>query len=183
MLAGTMEGGKATPTAYAAPSTITGKADIVITNKQQAYYEGAVAHARQRSIFRWVDAIAYGRCISGIHYAVPYDGTYDYVGTLQQDGVFIVIHSNTSGGANADAFLEGEMGTQQMGDPPALQPQGNGTVYQDVGGCRNHQETGRTQRRRLRHLSSVRWAKVTSITTDEHGHASCELTLTPHTTP
>lgn len=182
MLAGTMEGGKATPTAYAAPSTITGKADIVITNKQQAYYEGAVAQCK--ATIHLPDGstqIAYGRCISGIHYAVPYDGTYDYVGTLQQDGTYsIVIHSNTSGGANADTFLEGEMwGTQQMGEihlrynPKATVrftktsadveiTKGNGT-YSLKGAVYDI-------------YRASDGAKVTSITTDEHGHASCELT-------
>ena len=125
--------------------------------------------------------IAYGRCISGIHYAVPYDGTYDYVGTLQQDGTYsIVIHSNTSGGANADTFLEGEMwGTQQMGEihlrynPKATVrftktsadveiTKGNGT-YSLKGAVYDI-------------YRASDGAKVTSITTDEHGHASCELT-------
>lgn len=104
--------------AFAAPATITGKADIVITNKAEAY-NGAVAQCRATiHLPDGTTQTAAGRCISGDHYAVPYDGTYDYVGTLQTDGTYsIVIHSHVCAGANAGVFAPGEMwGTQQMGD-------------------------------------------------------------------
>ncbi|MDO4436515.1 MAG: SpaA isopeptide-forming pilin-related protein [Coriobacteriaceae bacterium] len=105
-------------TADALPQTITGKADIVITNKQEAYYEGAVAQCK--ATIHLPDGstqIATGQCISGDHYAVPLDGTYTYKGTLQPDGTYdIVIDSSTSPGANEGEFFPGSLwGTQKMG--------------------------------------------------------------------
>lgn len=167
--------------AYAAPKTITGKADIVITNKQQAYYGGAVAlctatiHLPDGST-----QTAYGRCISGSHYAVPYDGTYDYVGTLQSDGTYaIVIHSNTSAGANAGAFLEGEMwGTQQMGEI-VLRYNPKVTVRFNKSSADMKITDGNPSYSLQGAVYDIYDAandkKVATITTDENGHAECEL--------
>ena len=105
--------------AFAAPATISGKADIVITNKQQSYYEGVVAQCRATiHLPDGTTQVADGHCISGGYYSVPLDGTYDYEGTLQPDGTYsIIIHSEVSMGANSETFNPGEeLGTQQMGD-------------------------------------------------------------------
>lgn len=175
-------GGAATvPTAFAAPGTISGKADIVITNKQQAYYEGVVAQCE--ATIHLPDGtvqVAHGHCISGGYYAVPYDGTYDYVGTLQPDGSYnIVIHSEVSEGANSDTFIPGtELGTQQMGgitihynpkttiefrksaSDPSL-TEGN-SAYSLAGAVYDIYDAATNK-------------KVTSITTDEAGRATCTL--------
>lgn len=167
-------------TAFGAPATITGKVDIVITNKAEAY-QGATALCK--ATIHLPDGStqeATGRCISGAHYAVPYDGTYDYVGTLQPNGTYsIIVHSQVSGGANAGSFKPGEMwGTQQMGDIHIVyQPEVRVSFTKTSA---NLELTEGNPSYRLEgasydiHLAST-GAKVASITTDAAGKASLML--------
>ena len=105
------------------PDTITGKAYIYITNRaatEGAGSNGIAATAQCSATIYLPDgsvAHASGHCISGNAYAAPYDGTYDYVGTLNSEGTYdIVIDSSVSAPANAGTFLPGAMkGTQKMG--------------------------------------------------------------------
>lgn len=177
----TAGGGERPLVAYAAPASITGKADIIITNKQQAYHEGAVAQCK--ATIHLPDGsvqTAYGHCISGMNYAVPHDGTYNYIGTLRGDGTYaIVIHSHVSSPANPGAFAPGQMwGTQQMGginlhyEPKVTvrftktsadlsTTNGNGAYRLDGAVYDIHEAAG--------------GRKVATITTDKQGHASCSL--------
>lgn len=171
-----------TPTwAAALPSTITGKADIVITNKQEAYYEGAVAQCKATvHLPDGSTQFTTGECISGEHYAVPLDGTYTYVGMLQPDGTYeIIIDSSTSPGANEGVFLPGTMwGTQKMGrirlryEPKVTitfaKTSASGSItssnkeYSLVGACYDIFRSDNNK-------------KVASITTDSNGKATLEL--------
>ena len=167
--------------AFAAPATITGKVDIVITNKQQAYYEGAVAQCEATiHLPDGTTQVAHGHCISGESYAVPLDGTYDYVGTLQADGTYdIVVHSEVSPGANSDAFLPGAMaGTQQMGGIRLHYKPKTTITFQ-----KSSKDPSLTEGNGAYSLEGATYdiydkatdEKVATITTDTQGSASCTL--------
>ena len=100
------------------PDSFTGSASIVITNRG-ASAGGQTAQCRATiTLPNGSQVVGYGHCISGIAYAVPYDGTYSYTAVHQGNGRYkVTVHSNTSAPSNAGAFKPGAMkGTQQMGD-------------------------------------------------------------------
>ena len=99
------------------PDSFTGSASIVITNRGNANHETAQCRATI-TLPNGSQVVGYGHCISGIAYAVPYDGTYSYTAVHQGNGRYkVTVHSNTSAPSNAGAFKPGAMkGTQQMGD-------------------------------------------------------------------
>lgn len=99
------------------PDSFTGSASIVITNRGNANHETAQCRATI-TLPNGSRVVGYGHCISGIAYAVPYDGTYSYTAVHQGNGRYkVTVHSNTSAPSNAGAFKPGAMkGTQQMGD-------------------------------------------------------------------
>lgn len=102
------------------PGSFTGSASIVITNRAAATSPfGETAQCRATiTLPNGSQVVGYGHCISGIAYAVPYDGTYSYTAVHQGNGRYkVTVHSNTSAPSNAGAFKPGAMkGTQQMGD-------------------------------------------------------------------
>ena len=101
------------------PDSFTGSASIVITNRGAASAGGQTAQCRATiTLPNGSQVVGYGHCISGIAYAVPYDGTYSYTAVHQGNGRYkVTVHSNTSAPSNAGAFKPGAMkGTQQMGD-------------------------------------------------------------------
>ena len=102
------------------PGSFTGSASIVITNRAAAAVAfGETAQCRATiTLPNGSTVVGYGHCISGIAYAVPYDGTYSYTAVHQGNGRYLVtVHSNTSAPSNAGVFKPGAMkGTQQMGD-------------------------------------------------------------------
>lgn len=167
--------------AFAAPATISGKADIVITNKQQSYYEGVVAQCRATiHLPDGTTQVADGHCISGGYYSVPLDGTYDYEGTLQPDGTYsIIIHSEVSMGANSETFNPGEeLGTQQMGDIHIRYNPKTKTTFK-----KSSSDQGLSGQSSAYSLEGAEYdifdartqTKVASITTDRNGTASCPL--------
>ena len=100
------------------PGSFTGSASIVITNRA-ASASGATAQCKATiTLPNGSQVVGYGHCISGIAYAVPYDGTYSYTAVHQGNGRYkVTVHSNTSAPSNPGAFKPGAMkGTQQMGD-------------------------------------------------------------------
>lgn len=100
------------------PDSFTGSASIVITNRA-ASASGATAQCKATiTLPNGSQVVGYGHCISGIAYAVPYDGTYSYTAVHQGNGRYkVTVHSNTSAPSNPGAFKPGAMkGTQQMGD-------------------------------------------------------------------
>ena len=106
----------------AQPASFTGSASIVITNRAAATRpSGNVETARCKATITLPNGsrvVGYGNCVSGIAYAVPYDGTYSYTAVHQGNGSYLVtVHSNTSTPSNAGSFKPGAMkGTQQMGN-------------------------------------------------------------------
>ena len=106
----------------AQPASFTGRASIVITNRAAATRpSGNVETARCKATITLPNGsqvVGYGNCVSGIAYAVPYDGTYSYTAVHQGNGSYLVtVHSNTSAPSNAGSFKPGAMkGTQQMGN-------------------------------------------------------------------
>lgn len=102
------------------PDSFTGSASIVITNRAAATRPfGETAQCRATiTLPNGSQVVGYGHCISGIAYAVPYDGTYSYTAVHQGNGRYkVTVHSNTSAPSNAGVFKPGAMkGTQQMGD-------------------------------------------------------------------
>lgn len=106
----------------AQPASFTGSASIVITNRAAATRpSGNVETARCKATITLPNGsrvVGYGNCVSGIAYAVPYDGTYSYTAVHQGNGSYLVtVHSNTSAPSNAGSFKPGAMkGTQQMGN-------------------------------------------------------------------
>ena len=102
------------------PGSFTGSAYITITNRAAstvAFGETAKCQATI-TLPNGSKVVGYGHCVSGIAYAVPYDGTYSYTAVHQGNGRYLVtVHSNTSAPSNAGVFKPGAMkGTQQMGD-------------------------------------------------------------------
>ena len=100
------------------PGSFTGSASIVVTNRA-ASASGATAQCKATiTLPNGSQVVGYGHCISGIAYAVPYDGTYSYTAVHQGNGRYkVTVHSNTSAPSNPGAFKPGAMkGTQQMGD-------------------------------------------------------------------
>ena len=102
------------------PGSFTGSAYITITNRAAATVAFGETAKCQATITlpNGSKVVGYGHCISGIAYAVPYDGTYSYTAVHQGNGRYLVtVHSNTSAPSNAGVFKPGAMkGTQQMGD-------------------------------------------------------------------
>lgn len=65
------------------PGSFTGSASIVITNRA-ASASGATAQCKATiTLPNGSQVVGYGHCISGIAYAVPYDGTYSYTAVHQ----------------------------------------------------------------------------------------------------
>ena len=102
------------------PGSFTGSASIVITNRAAAirpFGETAQCSATI-TLPNGSQVVGYGHCISGIAYAVPYDGTYSYTATHVGNGRYrVVVHSSVSAPSNPGAFKPGAMrGTQNMGE-------------------------------------------------------------------
>lgn len=168
--------------AYAAPlKNISGQTQITITNKDAAWKGGEVAQCK--AILTLPDGstqVAWGHCISGTHYGFPYDGTYQYTGTLNAQGTYdIVIHSDTGEAANKDAFKPGSYwGTQKMGDITVTY---NPEVT--VSFTKRSADTSLTADNPNYSLEGAVYdifetpgdKKVARITTDTNGHADCKL--------
>ena len=101
------------------PDNFTGNAYITITNRAAACAGEQTAQCRATiTLPNGSQAVGYGHCISGIAYAVPYDGTYSYTATHVGNGRYrVVVHSSVSAPSNPGAFKPGAMrGTQNMGE-------------------------------------------------------------------
>ena len=105
----------------AQPGSFSGTAYITITNRAAATASYGATTAQCKATINLpngAQVVGYGHCISGIAYAVPYDGTYNYTATHVGNGRYnVTVYSSTSAGSNAGAFKPGAMkGTQNMGE-------------------------------------------------------------------